>query len=146
MAKIDNIPYEEIIADLNSYQSNRYKHKSSVIRALIRARWDEGYTLEDFKYVHAVKFSNWQGEKIDGRPALRYFQPSTLYRASKFPMYREEKFNHEYLANQFADKDLTNLKHVAEWVKEKGKDVDGQSEISIWPGSEKPVPRIPNRD
>lgn len=143
--KPDDVPYEEIITDLNSYQDNHYKYQTESIRKLIRGRWAEGYRLKDFQYVHAVKFSNWQAEKINGLPSLRYFRPKTLYSASNFPGYREEKFNHEYIANQFGGQELQNIKHIASWLKKKGGEVEGSGTKSVWPSSEKSVARIPER-
>jgi len=78
----DNIPYEEIIAHLNDTINANYSPKSQKTKELIRARWREGFRLEDFKTVHRKKAMDW-GTQDKMRPYLR---PITLY-SPKFESY-----------------------------------------------------------
>ena len=48
---IDNIPYKEIIDYLNLKTGKNYRANIQKNKALIKARWSEGYQLDDFKQV-----------------------------------------------------------------------------------------------
>ncbi len=43
--------YKEIIEDLNEVLETEYEHTTEDIQKLIRARWSEGYRLDDFKTI-----------------------------------------------------------------------------------------------
>jgi len=82
---------EEIISDFNEvirpYRPYSVKTIGAAAVELIHARLKDGFTVDDFKYVHRVKNEEWAGdEKMD-----QYLRPSTLYRKSKFPEYRAQK-------------------------------------------------------
>lgn len=81
----DNIPYQEIISYLNEATGRNFRNVESNKR-LIKARFNEGYTLEDFKTVIDVKISDWQGTEYE-----RYLQPSTLF-SNKFDGYLNQSF------------------------------------------------------
>lgn len=81
----DNIPYQEIISYLNEATGRNFRNVESNKR-LIRARFNESYTLEDFKKVIDVKISDWQGTEYE-----RYLQPSTLF-SNKFDGYLNQSF------------------------------------------------------
>ena len=75
---------EQIIADLNKRTGLKYRTIKDT-QALIRSRFNDGFTVEDFFKVHEIKVKKWLG--IDNRIYLR---PSTLYRPSKFEGYLQE--------------------------------------------------------
>lgn len=85
--QIDPIPYAEIVGHLNEVTGQHYRPTSDATQSLIRARWGEGFRLEDFIWVHLVKAEQWLGDQeMEG-----YLRPVTLYRKSKFEGYRNER-------------------------------------------------------
>ena len=85
----DVIPYSEIISYLNEKANRGFKNVDANKR-LIKARWKEGYKLEDFQKVIDNKVLDWTGKTINGQPAEKYLQPSTLF-GTKFDNYLNEK-------------------------------------------------------
>lgn len=82
-----SIPYSEIIDYLNKQTEKSFKSSTQSSKKLIKARWNEGYRLEDFKKVIDNKVTDWTGKTFDdGSPAENYLQPSTLF-AGKFETY-----------------------------------------------------------
>ena len=76
------IPFSEIINYLNKKAHRGYKPTTPKTREHIRARWNEGYTLDDFKRVIDVKVADWLGDdKMD-----KYLCPDTLF-GTKFEKY-----------------------------------------------------------
>ena len=55
----DNVPYQEIVNYLNNSAGTNYRASSKKTRELIKARINEGYTLEDFKVVIEKKTREW---------------------------------------------------------------------------------------
>ena len=80
------IPYKEIIEYLNKATNKNYKHTASGNKKLIKARWNENYTLEDFKKVIDIKVSQWEGN-IEMQ---QYLRPRTLF-GVKFDDYLNEE-------------------------------------------------------
>ena len=87
--KGEKIPYSEIIEYLNEKANKKFKviqkHKD-----FIKARWNEGQRLEDFKQVIDNMVANWTGQFFNGKPAENYLQPSTLF-GNKFDQYLNQK-------------------------------------------------------
>lgn len=77
------IPYGKIITDLNLKAGKNFKPSSEATRELIRARWGEGWRLDDFKKVHTHQSDNWK----DDPEWDKYLRPKTLYRRSNFEGY-----------------------------------------------------------
>lgn len=78
----DGPPYGEIIAYLNEKTGKRFRPSTESYRAAIRARWNEGYRVEDFLRVIDLKAEEWAGNsKMQG-----YLRPQTLF-GSKFDSY-----------------------------------------------------------
>src|SRR5690606_5028338 len=76
------IPFKEIVDDLNLVTGRNYRNSTPATRRLIKARWAEGFRVDDFKRVHRVKFSEWHGN-----PEFQaYLRPETLY-SPKFESY-----------------------------------------------------------
>ena len=78
---IDNIPYKEIIDYLNSKTGKKYRDNVQKNRSLIKARWSEGYRLDDFKQVIDNMVKDWSGTKY-----AKYLRPETLF-GTKFDGY-----------------------------------------------------------
>lgn len=81
--KPDPIPYKKIIDYLNEKTGRTFRSVESN-KKLIRARWHEGYQLDDFKKVIDNKMIDANDSKsyFDGK----FLQPSTLF-GSKFDQY-----------------------------------------------------------
>lgn len=92
------IPFSEIIMYLNNKTNSNYKPGTRKTKELITARWNEGFTLEDFKRVIDLKTGEW----LNDPKWSKYLRPETLF-GSKFESYcnqksggmryREEDFN-----------------------------------------------------
>jgi uncharacterized phage protein (TIGR02220 family) len=77
-----DIPYSEIVEHLNERTGSRYRSSTKKTRRLIRARWNEGFRLDDFKTVIDKKCVEWMGdEKME-----KYLRPPTLF-GTKFESY-----------------------------------------------------------
>ncbi|WOA56436.1 phage replisome organizer N-terminal domain-containing protein [Bacillus mycoides] len=86
-----SIPYQEILDYLNEKAKKNFNHKAEAHRKLIRARWNEGYTFENFKTVIDNKVSQWFGQfDRDNKPLDRYLRPSTLFAQKHFDNYLNE--------------------------------------------------------
>jgi predicted phage replisome organizer/uncharacterized phage protein (TIGR02220 family) len=81
----EQLPYAEIIAYLNSQSGSRYRNTDST-RRLIHARFNEGFTKEDFFKVIDNKVRSWKGTEWE-----KFLRPETLFCASKFQGYLNEK-------------------------------------------------------
>ena len=81
----EQLPYDEIISYLNEKTSSRYR-STDTTKKLIRARLEEGFTKEDFFTVIDNKVKTWKGTEWE-----KYLRPSTLFNASKFQGYLNEK-------------------------------------------------------
>jgi len=80
--KVDHPPYKEIIDYLNEKAGTNFKPTTKVTRRYIRARWNEGFRLEDFKKVIDKKVRQWK-HKPD---MVEYLRPTTLF-GTKFEAY-----------------------------------------------------------
>ena len=80
------VPYKEIIDYLNEKTGRNYKHKAKVNQRVIKARMNEGYTLEDFKTVIDKKFDKWNNDV----KMKEFLRPETLF-STKFDRYLNEE-------------------------------------------------------
>lgn len=80
-----HIPYSEIIEYLNEKTGRSFRNVDAN-KKLIKARWNDGYKLDDFKTVIDNMVSNWSGKEFNGTPAENYLQPKTLF-SNKFDSY-----------------------------------------------------------
>ena len=78
-------PYVEIIDHLNKKTGQNYKPDIKKTQACIRARWHEGFRLDDFKCVVDIKASEWMGTEWE-----KFLRPETLF-GTKFESYRNQK-------------------------------------------------------
>ena len=89
--KSDAAPYKTIIEYLNNKVNKKFSYKSESNRKLIKARFNEGYKLEDFIKVIDIKTNEW----INDEKMKSYLQPSTLFRGSNFDKYLNQEFPQE---------------------------------------------------
>lgn len=75
------VPYQKIIHDFNSKTGLHYKYTTPKTRELIKSRFAEGFTLNDFVKVHAQMVDEWAGTDM-----AKYLRPVTLY-GTKFESY-----------------------------------------------------------
>lgn len=78
---------EEIVNHLNEKAGTKYKSSSKNTTKHIKARINDGYTLEDFKTVIDKKCSEWLNTDME-----KYLCPDTLF-GSKFEKYLNQKIN-----------------------------------------------------
>lgn len=77
-------PYHEIITYLNEKSGKHFKGVQTT-KDKIKARWNEGYTLADFKHVIDTKCFQW----VNDRDMCAYLRPETLF-GTKFDSYLNE--------------------------------------------------------
>ena len=80
------VPYKEIIDYLNEKTGRNYQHKAKVNQKAIKARMNEGYTLEDFKTVIDKKTDEWNNDA----KMKEFLRPETLF-SEKFDRYLNEE-------------------------------------------------------
>ena len=73
--------YKAVCDRLNASAGTAYRDKSKDTRKHIKARFDEGYKLEDFYAVIEKKCAEWMGTDMQ-----KYLRPSTLF-GTKFESY-----------------------------------------------------------
>jgi len=107
--KQEVIPYEEIVNYLNEKTGKQYRDTTPKTRELIRARWNEGFRLEDFKKVINNEVLKWKDTDMEN-----YLRPITLF-STKFESYlnedpkvikyikKKEKQKEEYNIQEFMD-------------------------------------------
>lgn len=81
-AKAERIPFKEIIDYLNEQTGRRYSHSANKNQDLIKARWNEGFRVEDFKRVIDTKVKDWSNDS----KMNQYLRPVTLF-SNKFDDY-----------------------------------------------------------
>lgn len=80
------VPYQEVVNYLNQKTGKNFKASSTVTQRHIKARFADGYTLDDFKRVIDTKTTQWlKDKKMAG-----YLRPNTLFGA-KFESYLNEQ-------------------------------------------------------
>lgn len=78
--------YIKIIIDyLNSATSSNYRYQSKATQRLIKARLNDGFTVDDFKAVIDKKVAEWKGTEME-----KYIRPETLF-GTKFESYLNQK-------------------------------------------------------
>ncbi|SYZ78517.1 conserved phage C-terminal domain-containing protein [Trichococcus shcherbakoviae] len=82
----DPIPYREIIDYLNQKAGKSFKHSAVGNKKVIKARWNEGYKLDQFKRVVDNKCQDW----LNDEKMSQYLQPSTLF-GNKFDQYLNQR-------------------------------------------------------
>lgn len=84
--EIEKVPFIEIVNYLNEVASANYRHQTQKTKDLIKARWNEGFRLDDFKRVIDIKTAEWlRDEKMS-----IYLRPTTLF-GTNFESYLNQK-------------------------------------------------------
>ncbi|MBA8777665.1 conserved phage C-terminal domain-containing protein [Staphylococcus schleiferi subsp. coagulans] len=78
-------PYRDVIEYLNKQTGKQYKSTTKKNQTVIRARTDEGFTLDEFKRVIDNKVSEWKGTDME-----KYLRPETLF-GTKFEGYLNQR-------------------------------------------------------
>ena len=79
--------YDEIINYLNDKTGSHFKPTSKSTQRLINGRLSENYSIDDFKHVIDVKTLEWKNDfKMS-----KYLTPDTLFNATKFEKYLNQK-------------------------------------------------------
>lgn len=81
-----SIPYKEIVEHLNDKADRSYKHTTNKTKQLIKTRFKEGFTLDDFKTVIDIKCNEWKEDKYWNK----FLRPETLF-GTKFEGYLNEE-------------------------------------------------------
>lgn len=114
--KEDKIPYSEIIGRLNTVCGTRFSTKTEATK-LIRGRFRDGYTMDDFFKVIDAKSAQWlHDEKMS-----KYLRPQTLF-GNKFESYLMDAEKHKVWNTKtlFADdKPIINESELTdeEWLR-----------------------------
>lgn len=85
---VDKIPYKDIVAYLNEKAGTKYKSTGSKTQSLIKARWNEKFTLDDFKTVIDNKVADANNPRDLFQ--AKYLRPETLF-SNKFEGYLNQK-------------------------------------------------------
>lgn len=80
------LPYQEIVNYLNERTGSSYRHTTKKTKDLIKARFNEGFTLDDFKIVIDKKTVEWLNDKNMNK----YLRPETLF-GTKFESYLNQQ-------------------------------------------------------
>lgn len=84
--ELDPIPYREIIEYLNQKAGKNFKHSAAGNKKVIKARWNEGCKIDQFKRVIDIKCQDW----LNDENMNQYLQPSTLF-GNKFDQYLNQR-------------------------------------------------------
>lgn len=86
VGQTDDVPYKTVVDYLNQAIDSKFKSTSEATKKLIKARHNEGFTLEDFKQVIDNKVADWKKDK----KMAKFLRPQTLF-GNKFEAYLNEK-------------------------------------------------------
>ena len=87
--KPDDVPYKEIIEYLNAKTEKNFKAASKKNKDHIKARFNDGFNLSDFKKVIDIKTREWK----DDPKMEQFLRPETLF-SNKFEGYLNQKEVH----------------------------------------------------
>ena len=100
----DIIPFSEIIEYLNKRISSNYKASAKKTRDLIQARFNEGFTVDQFKLVIDNKSKEW----LNDPKWSKYLRPETLF-GNKFESYVNQKGGKSNGAHPATPAEISNL-------------------------------------
>lgn len=130
IAENEEIPYEEIVGYLNNLANTNYRYQTIATKDKIKARWDEGFRLSDFKTVIKNKCDDWLNTELE-----KYLRPETLF-GNKFESYlnQKQKRDVEDVPEWYEDTKQTKpsdelLKSIRDiqrklWIEEENQNVD----------------------
>lgn len=116
----DRIPYKLIIDYLNEKAERQFKHTPNKTQTLIRARWAEGFKLDDFKRVIDIKVTEWKTDE----DMKKYLRPETLF-GTKFEGYLNQPI---YRTKQDKAKD-----NLPSWARDDAKPVQDDKVTDVEP-------------
>lgn len=102
--ELDDIPYKEIIDYLNEKTNSQFRNSTKKTQTLIKARFAEGFNLDDFKKVIDTKAAEW----LNDSKMSKFLRPETIF-GTKFESYLNQKsINNrtEYNPNAEIDEEL----------------------------------------
>lgn len=102
--ELDDIPYKEIIDYLNGKTNSQFRNSTKKTQTLIKARFAEGFNLDDFKKVIDTKAAEW----LNDSKMSKFLRPETIF-GTKFESYLNQKsINNrtEYNPNAEIDEEL----------------------------------------
>ena len=109
--------YISIVEYLNQKAGTNYKHSTQKTKEFIKARLNEGFTLDDFKLVIDKMCESWKGTQWE-----QYLRPQTLF-SNKFEGYlnanivkednkqSSNKFNN-FTGRQYSKMDMSEMERV----------------------------------
>ena len=118
--KKQDIPYKEIVNYLNQRTGSQYRSSTQKTKRLIRARWNEGFMLEDFETVIDKKCVEWMGDE----EMEKYLRPPTLF-GTKFESY----LNQLSVKNTKKDNKTAQLKEL--YAEAQAEDENGKKGVDI---------------
>lgn len=80
------VPYKEIVDYLNTKANSKYRHTTTKTKDVIKARWNEGFRLDDFKKVIDIKTMEW----LYNPRMSKFLRPETLF-SNKFEGYLNQQ-------------------------------------------------------
>lgn len=84
--ELDDIPYKEIIDYLNEKTNSQFRNTTKKTQTLIKARFAEGFNLDNFKKVIDTKATEW----LNDSKMSKFLRPETLF-GTKFESYLNQK-------------------------------------------------------
>ena len=84
------IPFSKIVSFLNNEASTNFRPTTDTTKRHIKARWNEGFTLDDFKSVISLKVDEWKTDE----KMCKYIRPQTLF-GTKFESYLQQARDNE---------------------------------------------------
>ena len=118
-SKHDDIPYREIVEYLNEKTGSQYKHTTQSTRNGIKARYNEGFKIDDFKRV----IDNQAAEWLYNDKMKKYLRPQTLF-GTKFESYLN--------SNKVLSYTFTNDKKEEEYTEEEIAEFEKWKEEFRW--------------
>ena len=82
----DYVPYKQIVDYLNKKTNSKYRHTTTKTKDVIKARWNEGFRLDDFKKVIDIKTMEW----LYNPKMSKFLRPETLF-SNKFEGYLNQQ-------------------------------------------------------
>lgn len=98
-----NIPYKEIIEHLNNRTGSNYRSNTRKTKDFIKARFNEGFTLEDFKVVIDKKSVEWMNTDMQ-----KYLRPETLF-GTKFESYLNQQMKQKTITTKDLAIDISDF-------------------------------------
>lgn len=127
-SKKDKVPYQEIVDYLNKLVGTHYLATTSKTRKLIKARFNEGFTAQDFKIVIDKKTAEW----LHSDKMVQYLRPDTLF-GTKFESYLNQTKVVSNSNNSIAFKNIKPNKRVItgiDWSKRKNQKSNSSIDMS----------------